>query len=371
MERLYLRGKTYWCWGYDVDGKRWRESTHQREPQAAKLAARKIAHRFAADPDRARAQKLTLDRALTALLDALERRQRTPATVRAARYHCRHLITHLDPNRPIGSIELADTSRYLIKRLEEGASRHTVSKELRTLGQAWKRLAKLKELPPCPDLVPDDLGTVYVPRSRWLHRAEYALLMIELSPKRAGVKGGLRHHVDDRRDYLAAYCLTGVRKTELFDYERGRDLDEARAELHVRGTKTEGADRVIPLSPEALAVFKRRERFPVWHTVVRDLGRACERAGIPPATPNDLRRTFCSWLCQAGVPERTCAELLGHADTTMVRAVYGHLDRATLAAAVAGLTSRPVTEAVTKDARKRQRSQQETKGKKRVLPRKK
>jgi integrase len=364
MDRLYLRGKTYWCWGYDVDGKRWRESTHQREPQAAKLAAREIARRFAADPDRARAQKLTLDRALTALLDSMLRRGREPATIRAAEYHCRHLITDMDRARPMNTIDLAETTRYLAVRLEKGASRHLVAKELRTLQQAWRRLAKLGELPPCPDLIPDELGTVYTPRRRWLTRAEYDALLGALAPQKAGKQGGLRHQTEDRRDYLTAYCFAGVRKTELFDYQRERDLNEKQAELHVRGTKTDEADRIVPLAPEALAVFRRRERFPVWHTVVRDLKRACERAGIPPATPNDLRRTFCSWLCQAGVHERVCADLMGHADTTMVRAVYGHLDRPTLAAAVAKLSPGGVTRTVTAQARNRLAAQQKTKGKK-------
>jgi integrase len=361
-DRLYLRGKTWWCWGFDVDGKRWYESTKQREKRAAELAAREITRRYAASPDRVRAQKLTLDRALNGLLTSLERKGRTPAGIRAAEYHCRHLITHLDRNRPLVSFDLADTGRYLQLRLEEGASRHTVGKELRALQQAWRRLAKLKQVPPCPDLIPDELGTVYTPRSRWLTREEYDAMLKQLAPKKAGKKGGLRHHTQDRRDYLTAYCFTGVRKSELFDYDRARDLNEKRAELHVRGTKTAGADRVIPLSPEALEVFARRASFPEWHTIVRDLKRAAERAGIPPVTPNDLRRTFCSWLCQRGVLERVCADLLGHEETTMVRAVYGHLDRPTLAAAVAKLS--PVTEVVTEKASKGRAAQRNTSVKK-------
>ena|GEM_PF-3809021 len=33
---------------------------------------------------------------------------------------------------------------------------------------------------------------------------------------------------------------------------------------------------------------------------VRDLAQACDRAGIEPCTPNDLRRTCATWLRQAG-----------------------------------------------------------------------
>src|SRR5215813_3753697 len=38
-----------------------------------------------------------------------------------------------------------------------------------------------------------------------------------------------------------------------------------------------------------------------WHNVRRDLTIACQRAGIRPVSPNDLRRTFASWLKQRGV----------------------------------------------------------------------
>jgi hypothetical protein len=174
--------------------------------------------------------------------------------------------------------------------------------------------------------MPDELGKVYTPRKRWLPRAEYDALLKAIGDTFATKKGA----DEDRRDYVIAYCTAGLRKSELFDV-RPEHYDAERKTLFVDGTKTDESARLVPLGTEANEVFERRCKrdvpFPVWHTVTRDLARACSRAGIAPVTPNDLRRTFCSWLCQAGVPERVCAELMGHASTTMVRAVYGHLDR--------------------------------------------
>jgi hypothetical protein len=39
-----------------------------------------------------------------------------------------------------------------------------------------------------------------------------------------------------------------------------------------------------------------------WCNVRRDLEQACLRAGVPRVTPNDLRRTFASWLKQRDEP---------------------------------------------------------------------
>jgi integrase len=56
-------------------------------------------------------------------------------------------------------------------------------------------------------------------------------------------------------------------------------------------------------------------------------------------TFNDLRRTFCSLLRNAGVSLEDCADLLGHADITMVRQVYGHASKKTLKSAIAKMPS--------------------------------
>jgi integrase len=77
-----------------------------------------------------------------------------------------------------------------------------------------------------------------------------------------------------------------------------------------------------------------------WSNIGRDLPAACLRAGVPRVTPNDLRRTFASWLIQAGVSNRIVAALLGHTTTRMVDLIYGQLSDATLAAAIAKLPGR-------------------------------
>jgi hypothetical protein len=55
------------------------------------------------------------------------------------------------------------------------------------------------------------------------------------------------------------------------------------------------------------------------------LERACARAGIQRCTPNDLRRTYSTWLRADGVPNELSAPTMGHKDTRMLDRVYARL----------------------------------------------
>jgi integrase len=385
-ERLYLRGKVWWTWGYSSDGTKYQESTHQRDPRAAELAAREIERRYAADPTHKSRSKVTLRFALEAVIDYQAAAGRAYTTVLSTTHNAEHLVGGLGIETPLSSITLDDTTRYLRWRLEQGAHRHTIKKELGKLTQAIRRVTKLGLYVPlvAPEhLIPDELGKCYEPRKRWLPRDEYEALIRELTPVPPGrlqivpAEKRKRAPRENRADYVIAWCNLGLRASELFTVCPG-DYNHERRELRVRGTKTEGADRLVPVNEAAAAVLVRRcdpskyrpdelarlvvlielrtlgkpgeftkahdrelrrmpRPFPDWSdgSCVRDLERKCKKAGIVKVTPNDFRRTFCSWLCQAGVPERVCAELLGHGSTVMVRAVYGHLDRGSLQRAVA------------------------------------
>jgi hypothetical protein len=78
--------------------------------------------------------------------------------------------------------------------------------------------------------------------------------------------------------------------------------------------------------------------------VRRDLHAACERAKVPPVSPNDLRRTCATWLRAQRAPPHLIAPVLGHVDSRMVERVYGRLPTDHLAARLAqelGANSRP------------------------------
>jgi hypothetical protein len=58
-------------------------------------------------------------------------------------------------------------------------------------------------------------------------------------------------------------------------------------------------------------------------------------------TPNDLRRTFASWMMQAGENTLTVAKLLRHSSTKMLERVYGQLADPALARAVESVPDLP------------------------------
>jgi hypothetical protein len=152
-----------------------------------------------------------------------------------------------------------------------------------------------------------------------------------------------------RRFWLCLAVYLGGRLSEIESKLDWSEVDLEANVLRLRGTKTSASDREIPI-PEPLAAIlsdvphERRVGLVAgrWGSVRRDLAQACERAGIERVTPNDLRRTYASWLVNAGVPLQQVSRLLGHKSIRMVDLVYGKLSNATLAAAVAKLPSVPM-----------------------------
>ena len=86
---------------------------------------------------------------------------------------------------------------------------------------------------------------------------------------------------------------------------------------------------------------KRRTVYDGWEKV-------CRIAGVENAHMHDLRRTFGSWLVQAGVPIHTVSRLMRHSDVSITARVYAHLSAETLRDATAVLDEPPKLRAISR-----------------------
>jgi integrase len=348
-DRLYLRGRVWWCWGYDSDGKRWHESTHQRDKRAA-IAAREALDKKHAVPGHRAAHAVTLEQALELVVQHDKRAGNSDETTLFHVNKGRHLLRVLGRDCRIDSLSLADMNAYMDRRIEERAHRHSIQKEIRVAVQALTcaKEAGLYQGDPAavrPKAVKKRSG-YYTPRERWLNGEQLQALIDNISTG-AQTRINRKHHV-------AAYALTGLRESELY-LIHPEHVDLEAGTVWIEGTKTDAAARAVYLSPAAAEVFrvklaKARPGEPIfepWPSGLRDIKAACKRAKVPETSFNDLRRSFCSIMATQGVPMQHCAKLMGHTSLDMVSQVYGRLAPQSLHDAVARLPALTVTTSVT------------------------
>ncbi|MEY4544188.1 MAG: hypothetical protein RL685_383 [Pseudomonadota bacterium] len=138
-------------------------------------------------------------------------------------------------------------------------------------------------------VMPDGFSAEYKPRERYLTAARAQALLAELEP--------------DRAARVAFILATGARWSESDSASRA-DVHLEGDILRLRGTKTDGSDRRVPVIAFSVPLLEHAltyaegtdgSLFRPWGNVRRDLAVACLRAGIPAVTPNDLRRTYATW----------------------------------------------------------------------------
>jgi integrase len=122
------------------------------------------------------------------------------------------------------------------------------------------------------------------------------------------------------------------------------DVDFKRGIIRVHGSKTEAADREVPLIPAARALLERlhaarmienglqidpKARVLAVAEAAKSLTRACQKLGVERLTHHDLRDAFATSAIEAGVDIPTVAAWLGHADGgALLMRVYSHHRRA-------------------------------------------
>ena len=132
--------------------------------------------------------------------------------------------------------------------------------------------------------------------------------------------------------YLLFVFLTGCRRNEARAL-RESDVDFERKVLHIQGTKTDGSDRYIPLTPLVEELLRRLQPkqglyFPFSEYVAQTSLKKCTKAH----RLHDLRHTFGTLqICVENVDIKTVSLWLGHSNIETTLRIYTHpeqLDRA-------------------------------------------
>ena len=150
------------------------------------------------------------------------------------------------------------------------------------------------------------------------------------------------------RQMVRAALETGARYQELARL-RCHDFNSDAGTLAIRQSKS-GKPRHVILTSEGAGFFRRacagrggdaliftRDGGGPWgdSNQIKRMKVACARARIsPPIGFHGLRHTWASLAVMAGMPLMVVAKQLGHRDTKMVEAFYGHLSQDFIAEAV-------------------------------------
>ena len=128
------------------------------------------------------------------------------------------------------------------------------------------------------------------------------------------------------------YLGTGCRKSEALSI-RWSDIDFSGKRIHVRGSKTENADRYIPLFPEVERLIASLDKsseflFPITENTIKCNFKRLKRQHGLSFRIHDLRHTFATRCLEAGISINTVQLWLGHSKASTTADIYTHVQSA-------------------------------------------
>lgn len=372
-QRLYKRAGSdnyYVFLGRGPDGKKIYKSTGCRDRRAAERVAGELERELHAPPDQAK-NSPTLSVALGRAVDDRRNRGRAEGTLGMYDVKGQHLARLLGADTTLDRIDAAAVDDYTTQRTNEGASRYTLDKEFSVLRVTLKHARRRGEYPHDPAAVlPQGWDAGYDPKERALTPAEMRRILADLMddelpmvrrPPGPARKKGSKRSLAGPAPTETAYARTRTRSMKeraarvawivatsgrWSESERARpeDINWKTGLVLVRGSKTDGAWRYVPILPTTAPLLRlalehgndEGTLFVPWTNARRDLHAMCKRLDIEPVSANDLRRTTAQWLIDADVEPHLVSAVLGHKDTRMVERVYGKMKPETLKRALLG-----------------------------------
>lgn len=327
MAEIYKEnGRKYWRAAYYVAaiGKRRFKSTKTRNARTAQAIADQY-ERQANTPGDPAPDPTSIDDAVEEMLKALREEvaagRRSPGTVHMYKVktgHLKRIFAVDDVPMDISDIDAAKVDAMISKRREEGAKENTIAKELTALGRMLRLMKRRGRWRGDLDAVlPYRFAPQYKPRERFLKDVDELRLL-------------LNHLTPDHAARAAFEVATSANLGETFHALRE---DLGAGGTLIRGTKRMSRWRVVPTvtdwQRELLAFVVEQAQGVAGKLFLFDAGydsaleQACVDAKLPHTTSNDLRRTFCHWMKDAGALREHVAAAMGHKGMKMVDQVYG------------------------------------------------
>lgn len=241
----------------------------------------------------------------------------------------------------IGHYKLKDIRPIMCQSLinkYEGMSKYMIGQVYQKLNFIFRKAVDngLININPAAD-ISKPIGTVKKRRS------------LTVEEQKVFVKCALKHQY---AIYFMLIYLCGCRPSEaaIVKYD-DIIISNDRKYIHVRGTKSEAADRYVPLPDKLLTILNgssgylvttskgnplsKKKRILVWNSLVRDINiemgcKMYRNQLIPPypfsedISTYSLRHTYCTNLQKKGVDIRTAQYLMGHSDIQMTANIYTH-----------------------------------------------
>lgn len=230
-------------------------------------------------------------------------------------------VTRLLGHVKLGKLSHEQVFAFTQTRESEGASKHTVHRELTALRLTLRSAQRAGEFPRDVKSVMPRYSAQYKPLTDWVTAEEIWACIADLPLHRGAA---------------VAFCIATACDYSSIALARRSDIKDDVVVVH--GTKTATRFREVPRI-KVMAAYLRHALsyaepqaglanpllFRPWRSMASDIRQSCRRRGAKQFTPRTLRRSAATWLVRAKVPYEIAAKFLGHGSTAMLQKVYGQL----------------------------------------------